>query len=906
MTSDGQVYFVGREPELEQLEGYLKAAIAGQGQTVLVSGEAGIGKTFLMERFLALTAERYPQVRIAQGQCSELFSQGEGYLPFIEALGMLLVGKDQKSVREKVLTIVSDTGPSWLGAIPVVGKWLKVSVQTAQAVRTEFGPGPAAQVTAPDRERMLQEYVGVLTRLAQDSPLLLFLDDLQWSDTASVDLLVHLSRRIRGSPILILGTYRPSDVDVGHDGQPHPLRKAILEMHRYNACQEMPLARLERQDCAALITAEFPDNDFSTSFLDFLFRHSEGNALFIMEMLRFLRDQGLVQRRNGTWHLMQSVESVQVPRSVESIVTMRIDRLEADLRRSLQYASVQSERFLSIPLAKVLEMDELDLEEWLGAAERVHRFIRTEGDLEIGWELTTVYEFAHVLFQKLLYDGLQPRQRLLLHRRTGLALEELYGQEADEIASQLALHFTEGRVFDKALDYSLAAGREAQRLYAAHEAIAHYERAQSLLERVGGGDHEQQLSIEEGLGDMRAMLAEHDAALAHYEQARSLLAAVPEASERLAGLCRKTAMLYERKGQYDTAFRWLEQGLSVLAGDATLETARIRLAGTGIYQRQGKHRHSLEWCELALEMARQVGGQAELAHGTYLLGNIHWRLGDNAEALACAQRSLALYEEMGDLVGQAKVLNNLGITYMESGHWAAALGHYRRAIELEEQLGDVHGVAKVTNNQGIVLLWQGDLDAAAHAYQKSMDIWEAIGFPIGVALSWSNMGQVCAERGEWEQALDYLQRSQRRFEEIKSELFLPEVTRRLAVVHLGLGQLEEARQLGERSVALATELGMGLEKGISLRVMGQVHLAFEEWEQAEEALTASLSILEEQDNRYRMGETLSHLGRLYLARARSGDPEATAKASSALERAEAIFEELGAERDLTKVKEVFK
>jgi adenylate cyclase len=906
MTSDDQYYFVGRELELEHLEGYLKAAIAGQGQTVLVTGEAGIGKTFLIERFLALTATRYRQVRIAQGRCSELFGQGGGYLPFIEALSMLLAGKDQKAVREKVLAVVSDTAPSWLEAIPVVGPALRASFETAQAVRTQFGLGAGRRVTAPDQERMLQEYAGLLTRLAQEGPLLLFLDDLQWSDTASVDLLLHLSRRIRGSPILILGTYRPSDVDVGRDGQPHPLRKAVLEMHRYNACQEMPLARLEQHECTALITAEFPDNDFPISFLDFLFHHSAGNALFITEMLRYLRDQELVQRHNGTWHLMHSVESVQLPRSVESIVTMRIDRLEEDLRRALQYASVEGERFLSSPLARVLEVDELVLEERLGLAERVHRFIRTEGELEIGWELTTIYEFAHVLFQKTLYDGLQPRQRVLLHRRTGLALEELYGQAADAIAPQLALHFTEGRVFDKALDYSLVAGREAQRLYAPREAISHYERAQGLLERVGGDDHEQQLAIEEGLGDMRAMVAEHDAALAHYERARSLLAAVPEASERLAGLCRKTAMLHERKGEYDTAFQWLEQGLSALGSDVRLETARIRLAGAGIYSRQGKHNQAMEWCESALEIAGQAEGQTELAHGTYLLGTIHWHLGHIPELIACAQRSLALYEEMGDLLGQAQTLHNLGIAYTETGDWMAAKRHFQCAIELEEQLGDVHGVAKVTNSLGIILFYQGTLDAAARAYQKCLDIWEAIGFPIGVALSWSNLGEVCIERGEWEQALDYLERSQRRFEEIESELFLPEVYRRLAVVHLGQGQLEEARQLGERSVALAAELGMGLEKGISLRVMGQVHLAFEEWEQAEEALTASLSILKEQGNRYRTGETLYHLGRLYRAMARAGDPEAAAKAESVLGRARAIFEELGAERDLAKVKEVLK
>lgn len=263
-----------------------------------------------------------------------------------------------------------------------------------------------------------------------------------------MDLLVHLSRRIRGSPILILGTYRPSDVDVGRHGQPHPLRKAVQDMHRYDVCQDMPLDRLEQDEFTALITAEFPDNDFPGSFLDSLFRRSGGTALFITEMLRFVRDQGLVERRNGTWHLRQPVESIRLPRSVESIVAMRIDRLGEDLRRPLQNASVEGERFLSTSLAKVSNVDELLLEERLGVAEHVHRFIRTEGELEIGWRLATVYEFAHVLFQKTLYDGLQPKQRVLLHRRVGLALRGWAGRAGPRSVLFVGADYTDIEHFD--------------------------------------------------------------------------------------------------------------------------------------------------------------------------------------------------------------------------------------------------------------------------------------------------------------------------------------------------------------------------------------------------------------------------------------------------------------------------
>lgn len=903
-SADGISGFVGREPELRQLESLLTAAVGGQGRVILVSGEAGIGKTSLVERFMALATRRHPQLSIAQGQCSERFGHGEAYLPFIEALGMLLSREEQSSMREKVLSIALEIAPSWLEAVPAVGQALRASYETAQAVRKRFG-GATSPVTAPDQQHVLQEYAGVLTRLSQERPLLLFVDDLQWSDAASVDLLVHLSRRIGGSRVVILGTYRPSDVAAGRDGQPHPLRKAVLDMRRYNVCQEMALDRLGRHECAALVSAEFRENDFPASLLDLLFRHSQGNALFITEMLRLLREDGFIQQHDGTWRLAQSVENLPLPQSVKSVVMMRIDRLEADRRRALRYASAQGERFLSTVLANVLEMDELELEEALETVERIHRLIESRAELELGWELATVYEFTHLLFQQILYHRLKPKERVLLHRRTGLALEKLYGQSAEDIAPQLADHFTEGRLFDQALRYSLTSARQAHRLYAVEEAIAHYNHARTLLPRVEATP-EQALSIEEGLGDMLTLQAEYDAALEHFERARSLLTHERGMSGRLAGLCRKTAVLYERKGEYQAASEWLKQGLSLLDDDAELEVARIRLAGAGIYSRQGRHREALEWCRSGLAIARRQASPPVLAHATYLLGTIHGHLGHRKEEIACARASLALYEELGDPVGQIKALNNLGVAYMESGDWQAAIDHYRRGIALGERVGDVNSVAIMTHNLGNILLEKGTIGAATRAYQRSLDIWEAIGFPFGVVASWSGLGKAYADCGEWDRALGCLARSESQSKEIESDLFLPEIYRRQALVHLNTGQLDVARELVDRSIALATELDMTLERGIGLRAKGQIALASEQWEQAEATLTESLKILQEQGNRYQLGETLYHLGQLYRAIARGEDREITARAESALERAAAIFKDLGAERALARLEEAIK
>jgi tetratricopeptide (TPR) repeat protein len=149
-------------------------------------------------------------------------------------------------------------------------------------------------------------------------------------------------------------------------------------------------------------------------------------------------------------------------------------------------------------------------------------------------------------------------------------------------------------------------------------------------------------------------------------------------------------MLYKRKGKCETAFQRLGRGLDAVGSIATLEEARIYLAGSGVFSIQGKHRQALDWCKAGLAIARQLSSRPVLADATCLLRTIHGHLGHSEEEIACARQSFALYEELGDPVGQIKALNNLGVATMEGGDWEAAIDYYRRGIGLGERIGDVN------------------------------------------------------------------------------------------------------------------------------------------------------------------------------------------------------------------------
>jgi len=923
--------FVGRETELARLRAWLDRALAGQGQVAFVSGEAGSGKTTLIAGFASCAEEAHQNLVFATGTCDAQTGTGDPYLPFREILDQLtgtVEGKQAKPAvtaqnasrltdmaRLSIQTVV-EVGPDLIGIfvpgstlVAKAGKYFAEQAGWFDGLKKRAGAGPSPGA-ALDQNRVFEQCTNVLKALAVKKPLVLVLDDLQWADAASTSLLFHLGRRIQGSPILLLGAYRPEEVDLGRGDERHPLEKVLAEFKRYYGDIWMDLDAPQAGEARRFVDGlvDLEPNCLGEAFRQALLRHTGGHALFAAELLQTLRERGDLQKDSeGRWIEGSCLDWETLPPRVEGVIEERIGRLAEELREILRVGSVEGVAFTAEVVARVQRAEERALVRQLsGELDKRHHLVALQGVRRRGPQALSTYQFRHDLFRKYLYSTLDAAERTYLHADVGSALEALLGNEAaGENAVELAYHWEQAEYAEKAIPYLILAGDGARLSCAHQEAVGFYERAQRMLERAGGTPG-QRLAVEEGLGDVRAVLGELDPALAHYAQARELVASTPGDTERLAGLCRKTAMLYERKGQYATALQWLAQGLTTIGPQPAPETARIHLAEAGVHSRQGQHRLALESCQRGLDIARRLNAPAELAHGTYLLGTIHGHLGHSADEIACARESLALYEGLGDLAGQANALNNLGVALMESGDWAAATDSYQRALELDVKTGQAHEQAKVTNNLGNVFLQRGQLDEAAQAYRQCVDLWTTNGFLWGVALSLSNLGEVLAEEGDWEAAQDHLQRSEALLRQIQSQHFLPEVYRRQAMVHLGCGQLAEARQKAECSVALAGELDMEGEKALSRRVLGQVLLALDQQAPAEEVLSTALTALEAQGNRFGVAQTLLELGRMYRLQAQSGDTMAGEKAAAALQKARRIFAELGAQRELAKLEEAMK
>ncbi len=455
---------VGRGRERAALLASFESAAAGHGQVVCVAGEPGIGKTTLVEDCLAeLSAAGRPS-QIARGCCSERLAGTEAYLPLLEAFQSLLHG----AASEAVARAMRRTAPTWQAQFALPSR-------SSGAREQGVAASPAAS-----QARMKLELAAFLEAVCHASPLVLFFDDVHWIDPSTVDLLAYLGGRIASLPLLIVLAYRPSEMLLGKNVF-WPMK---LDLQTHGVCREIGLDFLTQDEVAQYLALEFPGHGFSQAFAALVHARTEGSPLFMVDLLRYLRDQGAIVKSAGGWALAESVPNIErgLPESVRSMIERQLGKLAPIDRRLLVVASVQGQEFDSAVVANVLSRDPAGVEERLENLEHVHAFIRPLPQRDMPGRMQSVrYRFVHVLYQNALYASLTPTRRTSLSAAVARALHEFHGEDSSVVASELALLYEAARDAERSARHFLLAAENAVRLFAGQEAAALAERGLALL-----------------------------------------------------------------------------------------------------------------------------------------------------------------------------------------------------------------------------------------------------------------------------------------------------------------------------------------------------------------------------------------------------------------------------------------
>ena len=821
--------FVGREPEMRKLDEFLRQAIAGTGRVVFITGEPGIGKTSLSDEFLRRVGKQYPGLLISRGRCVEQYGTGEAYLPFLDAVGALLNGPG----RERIAAVLRTYAPTWCLELPTAfastGSLEKLQQETIGATK----------------ERMLREMGDALGMLATSSPVLLLLEDLHWADPSSVDLLRHLGQRISGQRLLIAGTFRPEDLERSN----HPLKSYKAEMQAHKLCEEVAVGSLSREQIAKYLDATFSPNDFPPELTSLIYDKTEGHPLFATNLLQYLSERGAIAKMNAHWSLVRPLSETELdaPESVRSMISKTMDSLAEDERRALQYASIEGAEFLSTVAAKLLDVDEIELEEQLARLEKTHRLIETRGEEELpDGAIATRYRFRHALYQNFLYGDLVNKRRTKLHLQAGEQLVQHYGKRAPQIATKLALHFERGRDFGRAVEYLIHAGDHATKLYGYAEAEKHYTHSLKLIEKVVSGERtEKLLALYQKRGTVNHVLSRFPQAVEDFtkmlDQARAL-GSLPQESAALNAL---TTTLFFSHRLEECAARAAE-ALEV-AGRAGSESLRVDTMALIALKHlcYGELVEAKPILDDIVRIARSLNHKPALVSGLAWRACLYFFQSEYESAVEFATEASSFASELRDGFLLLTSLFFLGLAQGNLGRMSEALATLNKAIERAQRNGDLFWFPRMPNCIGWIHRELQDFDGALNYDQQGLAVGREHHVLEAEANSLINLGldHTLAARSEetvsaFNEVEDIFKRDA--WFRWRYNIRLQAAT---AEYWLSQGDLEKAREFAERLLETATHHEAHKYIAVAHKLLAQVAVASGDRAEAEQQFEAALEEL---------------------------------------------------------------
>lgn len=456
--------FVGRSAELSRLHTRLADTLTGTGQITFVTGEAGFGKTALLQAFAQQAQRQIPSLLVVGGNCNAYTGIGDPYLPIRVVLALLIgdmatnhanaaIAPEQaarlREVAPKAIQALVEVAPDLVGTLLPPERLLACS----QQLLTDSRQREAVQklVTQKERERsqgngaghsnarpqlaLFTQVTTFLQCVTAVQPLLLLLDDLHWADMGTVSLLMHLARNLHQCRLLIVGAFRPSEVMAAYNaagqarpaGSHHPLEAVYYEVQRHLGEIEVALEAADGRAFVADLLDRQP-NCLDAHFRERFYQYTQGNALFATELLQSMIVRGdLVRTADGFWETGDTLDWETVPPRIEGVIAQRVARLPEELREALTLAGVEGENFHAEVVAALQGVDRRQMVRWLSSElDRQHGLVTLQGIESIGAQPVAHYRFRHILFQKYLYQQLDRAERIYLHGTVGATLEMLY------------------------------------------------------------------------------------------------------------------------------------------------------------------------------------------------------------------------------------------------------------------------------------------------------------------------------------------------------------------------------------------------------------------------------------------------------------------------------------------------
>lgn len=744
---------VGRDVQRLELQELVDTARQAHGQTVLLAGDAGIGKTRLVALVKTLAAGH--GFTVVHGSCFES-DQGLPYAPLLDLFRNVSAGQSPESLT----ATFGATLPHLVKILPELGS-ARPAIEPAAPLEPE-----------QEKRQTFDAIVKWLTAQTDRAPVLLILEDLHWCDDTTLEVLLYFARRIAALPLLALLTYRTDEANAR-------LNHWLAALDREHLATEIVLPPLDRAAVAEMIrvilglTGSAPGD-----LVERIYALTEGNPFFVEETLSSLVAQGEIDYAGGRWQRKPARE-LNIARSVQDAVRRRTDQVGETAWQVLALAAVIGRRFDFPLLQELTHLDETEL---------VARLKELLGAQLVVEESADRFAFRHALTRETVYTSLLQRERRAMHLRVAQTLERMHGEPLEPYVAELAYHYHAAGAWRRAFDYARRAGERAQRVHAPHEAIEQYTRALDAAE---------QLTLDQRV-KRKDELKETDPSRVF-----------------LSPLYRARGQAYETIGEFEPARADYENALAAARAGGDVKAEWQAQLDLGFLWASRDYRQTGAYLEQALALARAMPEPLTLGHTLNRVGNWHLNRGQPREALRNHQEALSIFEKLDDRHGIAETLDLIAVTHEILADFDQSALYFSRAIALWRELDAPFGLASsLAERAALGEYYMSSCVIPAPLSREEIDAHLAEALQLARTTNWrSQEGYVHAllswyagYRGEYDLALDRAQMCLAIVREIEHRQWTCLAHNVFGWLYLDLFALERAQAHLEQALSFARQL----------------------------------------------------------------------------------------------------
>lgn len=840
---------IGREKELSEAELFLKPAENNKFAGIIyIDGIPGIGKSRLLYQIKQKTEDKFQWFYLP---CDEVlkksFNPINSFLKFFfnqrEDNSEIENKKLFKNKIDELLNEINDSEiknelnrtQSALGAF--IDLYWKDSLYKRLDSKQKF-------------ENMISAFKNLIKGLSLNKPVVLEIEDIQWIDSASGSLLKSLTTNIENYPIVLAVSSRYLD-----DGSEFRLDLNNLTEKR------IKLDYLSSERSKALIETIL-DSEIPAKTAELIFNKTEGNPLFIEQLILFLQENNLFDTE---YNIIK--EGFEIPSSISSIITARIDRLSNELKNIVQTASVLGREFNEKILREMI--NSLSLNMYLN-----------EGEKEVIWSKLKkfIYSFTHALIHQTVYDMQLKRDLRKLHKKAAEIIEFLYKENYQTVCSELANHYEKAEIEDKAALYLEMSGDISKEKYENERALFFYNKLTSIdfiksrpekyikillkkseiLSIMGKWDDAVQICSEaekisesenltENLGSSAAALGNQFYLKSSFKEAEEKLSKALKIfrdikkQEGIAKVLGKIGMVKSELGEYSEALSYFQEQLELSKKmKNVLEVSNAVGNIAHLYTEKGDYDEALKFYEEKYETSLSINNKSGMIDALRNKGSINLRRGKLDEALKNYEAAFPIAVEIGDILEQSNIIGNLGIAYWKLRDFDKALTYYQKHLKIAEEIGDKSGISRALGNLGILFKNKGDYKNGIKNFKKALKNFEELGHKLGASKAYGSIGLSYAEMGQYKEALKWYEKRLKIVEELDSKGGLCITKGNMGESYRFLGKYKKALECYRKAEELSKEIGLEVYLPVWLLGKSITYLMLEDYEKSKKSALQAL------------------------------------------------------------------